>query len=97
MRKDATMINAVGPTGITRTNVVRSEGVAKNEAVSKVDSTDAQASGAVTTAAGELASQGAPIDTAKVASIREAIANGTYKVDAKAIAKRMIELDLPTK
>jgi len=32
-----------------------------------------------------------------VASIREAIANGTYKIDAKAIANRMIELDLPTK
>ena len=91
------MINAVGPTGIARTSVVRSEGVAKNGAVSKTDSADAQGSGAVTTAAGELAAQGAPIDTAKVASIREAIANGTYKINAKAIANRMIELDLPTK
>lgn len=91
------MINAVGPTGIARTSVVRSEGVAKNTAVSKSDSADAQESGAVTTAAGELAAQGAPIDSAKVASIREAIANGTYKINAKAIANRMIELDLPAK
>jgi negative regulator of flagellin synthesis FlgM len=97
MRKEATMINAVGPTGIARTLGVRSEGVAKNEPVAKVDATDAQASGAITTPAAELAAQGAPIDTAKVASIREAIANGTYKIDAKAIAKRMIELDLPAK
>ena len=91
------MINAVGPTGITRTMSVRSEGVAKNEPVAKVESTDAKASGTVTTPAAELAAQGAPIDSAKVASIREAIANGTYKINAKAIANRMIELDLPTK
>ena len=91
------MINAVGPNGISRASVVRSEGVAKSEPVAKVDSADVPASGAVTTPAAELAAQGAPIDTAKVASIREAIANGTYKIDAKAIAKRMIELDLPSK
>jgi len=91
------MINAVGPTGIARTPAVRSEGVSQNAPVAKVESTDAKASGGVTTAAAELAAQGAPIDTAKVASIREAIANGTYKIDAKAIANRMIELDLPTK
>ena len=91
------MITAVGPTGIARTLSVRSEGVGKNEPVAKADSADAQASGAITTPAAELAAQGAPIDTAKVASIREAIANGTYKIDAKAIADRMIALDLPTK
>jgi len=91
------MINAVGPAGIARTANVRSEGVAKNEPVAKVESADAQASGTITTPAAELAAQGAPIDTAKVASIREAIANGSYKIDAKAIADRMIELDLPTK
>lgn len=91
------MINAVGPTGIARTNSVRSEGMAKSEPVAKIEGTDAQASGAITTPAAELAAQGAPIDTAKVASIREAIANGTYRIDAKAIADRMIELDLPRK
>jgi len=91
------MINAVGPTGIARTMGMRSEGVGRNEPVAKVDPADAQASGAVTTPAAELAAQGAPIDTAKVASIRAAIANGTYKIDAKAIADRMIALDLPTK
>ena len=35
------------------------------------------------------------MDSAKVAEIRAAIANGTYKIDAKAIAERMIALDLP--
>lgn len=89
------MISGVGPTGIARTATVRSEGTGKNEPVAKVDAADAQASDAVTTPAAELAAQGAPIDSAKVASIREAIANGTYKIDAKAIADRMIALDLP--
>ena len=91
------MINAVGPTGIARAMGVRSESVGNKLPVAKVDSTDAQATGVVTTPAAELAAQGAPIDTAKVAAIREAIANGTYKIDAKAIANRMIEFDLPTK
>jgi len=95
MRKDATMINAVGPTGIPRAIELRGESVGKSEPVAKVDSTTSEASGAITTPAAELAAQGAPIDSAKVAEIRAAIANGTYKIDAKAIAERMIALDLP--
>jgi len=97
MRKEATMISAVGPTGIARAIELRSDSVGKSEPVAKVDPAGPQASGAVTTPAAELAAQGAPIDEAKVASIREAIANGTYKIDAKAIADRMIALDLPGK
>lgn len=89
------MISAVGPTGIARAIELRSDSVGKSEPVAKVDPAGPQASGAVTTPAAELAAQGAPIDEAKVASIREAIANGTYKIDAKAIADRMIALDLP--
>lgn len=95
MRKDATMITAVGPTGIARAIELRSESVGKNEPVAKVDAAGPEASSAVTTPAAELAAQGAPVDNAKVAAIRAAIANGTYKIDPKAIADRMIALDLP--
>jgi negative regulator of flagellin synthesis FlgM len=97
MRKDATMITAVGPTGIARAMELRSDSVGKSEAAAKVEQTGTQGSAPVTTPAAELAAQGAPIDTAKVEAIRAAIANGTYKIDAKAIADRMIALDLPTK
>jgi negative regulator of flagellin synthesis FlgM len=36
----------------------------------------------------------APVDTAKVAALKAAIADGSYKVDPDGIAARMIELDL---
>lgn len=42
-----------------------------------------------------LAAVGPPVDVAKVAAIREAIANGQYPVDPLKIAQRMVELDLP--
>jgi negative regulator of flagellin synthesis FlgM len=42
-----------------------------------------------------LAAQGASVDTARVAAIRAAIADGSYTVDADAIAAKMIEADLP--
>lgn len=91
------MINAVGPTGIARAIELRGENVGKSEPVAKVEQTGTQAAASMTTPAAELAAQGAPIDTAKVEAIRAAIANGTYKIDAKAIADRMIALDLPGK
>lgn len=48
-----------------------------------------------TSPAARLASAGAPLDTDKVARIKEAIASGNYPVDADKIADRMVELDLP--
>ena len=42
-----------------------------------------------------LAGAGPTIDAEKILAIREAIAAGRYPVDAKAIAARMIALDLP--
>ncbi|WP_293967885.1 flagellar biosynthesis anti-sigma factor FlgM [Sphingomonas sp.] len=47
------------------------------------------------TPAALLAAEGAPIDSGKVASIKAALEAGTYKIDAQAIADRMISLDLP--
>lgn len=89
------MITAVGSTGIARAIELRTESVGKAEAPARIDQTGLKAADSVTTPAAELAAQGAPIDSAKVASIRAAIASGTYKIDARAIAARMIEIDLP--
>jgi len=91
------MITRVGSTGIARPIELRSENAGKSEAAGKVEQTATQSFDSVTTPAAELAAQGAPIDTAKVEAIRAALANGTYKVDARAIADRMIALDLPAK
>lgn len=90
------MITAVGLTGIARAIELRGESVGKSEPAARIDQAGPRATGSVTTPAAELVAQGAPIDSAKVDSIRTAIANGTYKIDAKAIAARMIETDLPT-
>lgn len=38
-------------------------------------------------------SAGAPVDTQRVEQIRQAIAAGTYKVDAQSVADRIISLD----
>lgn len=41
------------------------------------------------------ADAGAPVDEAKVAAIRQAIADGSYAVDSKQIAAKLVELDNP--
>jgi len=41
--------------------------------------------------AGEIAQMGAPMDAAKIESIRQAIANGDFKVNAEAVADGVIE------
>lgn len=41
-----------------------------------------------------LAEAGPPIDAERIMAIRQAIADGRYPIDAKAIAARMIALDL---
>jgi negative regulator of flagellin synthesis FlgM len=95
MRKGATMITAVGANGISRAIELKGDSVQQSPKVAQVGASATQASNTVANPAAELAAQGAPIDTDKVASIRAAIAGGTYKIDAKAIADRMIALDLP--
>ena len=44
-----------------------------------------------------MAAEGAPVDSARVAEIKAAIASGNYPVDAEKIAEKMIDLDLPGK
>ena len=44
--------------------------------------------------AATIASEGAPVDQAKIAEIRAAIAEGSYIVDPQKLAQKMIALDL---
>jgi negative regulator of flagellin synthesis FlgM len=69
--------------------------VTRSEPVSKAAPSGSEAAKAQSTPAAEMAAQGAPIDMGKVAAIRARISDGTYKIDAKAIADKMIALDLP--
>lgn len=79
-----------GRVSLDRASVERSASAAK--ATAPVRSIPA----AIGTLAYEmLAAVGPPVDVAKVAAIREAIAQGRYPVDPQKIAQSMVKLDLP--
>lgn len=96
MRKVQTMISAIGSTGLTRAVTLPGETVVRREPIGKAADVDVEGAKAQATPAADMAAAGAPIDTDKVASIRARIADGSYTIDPKAIADRMIALDLPT-
>jgi negative regulator of flagellin synthesis FlgM len=87
------MIDGVGKSGSNPIDVAR--GAEKGGRVAAVgDKAQRGRSSAVESAVFELVSAGAPIDTAKVASVRAAIAEGRYAIDPHAIADKMVSLDL---
>jgi len=87
------MINGVGSASPTRIGQVKGE---KLEAATPVSpaaaATDSPAATPSLVAA--LAEAGPPINDEKIRAIRQAIAAGAYPIDVKAIAARMIALDL---
>ncbi len=90
------MIDGVGKTGPTRIELPR--GTEKSAPVAAASDAPVRArQGQVESAVFELVSSGPPVDAAKVATIRAAIAEGRYPVDANRIAERMIALDLPSR
>jgi negative regulator of flagellin synthesis FlgM len=98
MRKGVRMINGIGPTGSGRVDAPRSDTVQRGAPAAKLVAVKSDAAeGATLNPAAELAASGPPIDAEKVAAIRAAIAEGRYPIDPKAIAQKMIELDLPAK
>ena len=87
------MIDGVGKGGAGRIDLARQE---KGAAVNTLRNDGARApAGVVKSAVLELVSGGAPVDGAKVESIRAAIQGGRYPVDADRIAQRMLDVDLP--
>ena len=88
------MIDGVGKSGSNRIDVAR--GAGEGGRVAAVGDKAARArSAAVESAVFELVSAGAPVDAAKVAAVRAAIAEGRYAVDPRTIADKMVALDLP--
>jgi negative regulator of flagellin synthesis FlgM len=88
------MIDGVGKTGPGRLEVgrVTVEGTAP---LAKAGSTLSDKGTPVGGAVSELVAGGPPVNGARVAAIRAAIAEGRYPVDPEKIAERMIALDLP--
>ncbi len=87
------MISGIGSAGPQRMMDMIRTGAAKPGAAAV--KTDAAEGGAPATPAALLAAEGAPIDSDKVAAIKEALANGTYAINPRAIADSMIAQDLP--
>jgi negative regulator of flagellin synthesis FlgM len=88
------MIDGVGKSGAGRIDASR--GAGQSAPVGRAASgSAADRQAAVASAVFDLVADGPPVDSAKVAQIRAAIAEGRYPVDAGRIAERMIALDLP--
>lgn len=88
------MINGVGQTSPTRIGQVKDETVKPLAPTGPVDSPSVPVAAPSLVAA--LAEAGPPVNSEKIAAIRQAIAAGQYPLDAKAIAAKMIALDLPS-
>jgi len=88
------MISGVGPASPTRIGQVKDEKVAAAAPVGAVEAVDGAPVGAPSLVAA-LAEAGPPINSEKIDAIRQAIAAGRYPLDAKAIAAKMVALDLP--
>ena len=86
------MINGVGSASPTRIGQVKDDKVTAPAPVSAVSRSS---DGVATSLVAALAEAGPPINDAKIQAIRQAIAAGQYPLDAKAIAAKMIALDLP--
>jgi negative regulator of flagellin synthesis FlgM len=89
------MINGIGKGGTGRIDLPRT-GASQGAAAAAVGGAQANGrSGSAGSVVSELVAMGPPVDSEKVAAIRQAIAEGRYGVDADAIAERMIASDLP--
>ena len=87
------MIDGVGKGGTGRIDIARQD----KGAVASPVRTDGPRSheGAVRSELLELVSGRAPFDTAKVDSVRAAIRDGRYPIDANRIAASMLDFDIP--
>ena len=88
------MIDGIGKAGAGRLALVR--GSAERGPVGKSgDALSSSGASGASNPVAAMAAEGAPVDNARVAAIRAAIAEGRYPVDPGKIARAMIEIDLP--
>lgn len=89
------MIDRIGKLGQGRIDAVRGPAEGSAPAAIANDLSPRGRSGGIESSVFELVSGGPPVDSARVAAIRAAIAEGRYPVDPDKIAERMIALDFP--
>jgi negative regulator of flagellin synthesis FlgM len=95
VRKGRNMIKGIGPVNVGRpaTEATRTAGEAK--AIDRADIARKADAAAPSLRVTQMVAEGPPVAADRVAALKTAIANGSYKVDADAIADRMIENDFP--
>lgn len=89
------MIDGIGKLGQGRIDAVRGSVESSAPVAAANDAAVRGRSAGIDSSVFGLVAGGAPVDSAKVAAIRAAIAEGRYPVDPAKIAERMLALDLP--
>jgi negative regulator of flagellin synthesis FlgM len=89
------MIDGIGKSGAGRIELTRSPAGQAAAAAAPAGSPDASGrSASLGSMVSDLVALGPPVETDKVSALRQAIAEGRYRVDPDAIADRMIAADL---
>lgn len=92
------MVDSIGQARASALNSIKLREAAKSQAATAADlDGGASQAGATQSPAARMAAQGAPVDAARIAEIKAAIASGDYPVDPEKIAEKMIDLDMPGK
>ncbi len=90
------MIKPVGPGMTTAVEAAKLRETAQSRPSALPSRSTSQAAAEpVATPSARMAAQGAPIDSARIERIKQAIASGKYPVDPEKIAEKMLDLDLP--
>ncbi len=91
------MIKSVGQAMSAAVEAAKLRETAQSRSTAKITTEAApeKAAETVSTPASRMAAQGAPVDVARIARIKQAIASGNYPVDPDKIAEKMLDLDLP--
>jgi negative regulator of flagellin synthesis FlgM len=89
------MIDSIGKSGTGRIELARGPA---GQGASPVNAAGASGgssrSGGLSGAVADLVAMGPPVESERVAVLRQAIAQGSYRADPQAIADRMIAADL---
>ncbi len=89
------MIDGIGKSGAGRIELARSPAGQGAAATAPAGSPDASGrSASLGSMVADLVALGPPVENDKVSALRQAIAEGRYRVDPDAIAERMIAADL---
>ena len=89
------MIKAIGQAQAGRIDPARVQATADGKPVARAEAAGrVQGGEAEESAIGAIVAAGPPVDAARVARIKAQIADGSYTVDPRRIADKMIELDL---